>query len=83
MLKHPQIGPDISLGPQAHVPKWLPQPRDVSTKLLPRVLTCLARLDPAYLRPEPVSPHMRYPHLPLSWFNPIHAMDPARISEAY
>ena len=30
MLKHPEIDPDIPLGPEIHLPTWVSQPRYVS-----------------------------------------------------
>ena len=83
MITHQQTCPDIFHGLPTHVPKWLPPLRDASTKLLPRGWSCLARLDPAYPRPEPVSSHTRRPHLPPNRSNATHGMDPARTSEAY
>ncbi|GMP86349.1 hypothetical protein CsSME_00039152 [Camellia sinensis var. sinensis] len=83
MVTHQQTSPNISRGLPTHVPKWLPPLHDVSTKPLPKEWSCHAGLDPAYPRPELVSPRTRHPHQPLSRSNLTHGTDPAHTSEAY
>ena len=82
-LKRPQIDPGIFLKPPNHVTKWFLTLCDVSTKTIQREWSCLASLATVSPKPEPISPHTRHPHLPLSRSNLIHVMDPARTFEAY